>query len=91
MSPFDRIEAAQEYLGLLIETVADNRQRIEADIREATNRNDQRLVEVLLLASYNLEKLENHLKASRRTLSNLHKLRRLLLNENVTISQTQGR
>lgn len=81
ISPFDRIEAAQQYLALLSESVAENRQRIEADILEATNQNSQRYLEVLKLSSYNLEKLEEHLKASRQTLNNLRKLRRLLLNE----------
>jgi len=81
-SPFDRIEAAQQYLALLSKSVADNRQRVEADMMEATNHNSQRFLEVLRLGVYNLEQLEKHLKASRQMLNNLRKLRRLLSKEN---------
>jgi hypothetical protein len=66
-SPFDRIEAAQQYLALLSKSVADNRQRVEADMMEATNHNSQRFLEVLRLGVYNLEQLEKHLKAIPRT------------------------
>jgi len=89
ITPFDRVEAAHEYLTLLSETVADNRRIIDADTREVTNQNCQRCVEVLKLVSYNLEKLETHLKASRQSLNNLCKLRRLLLNESTATATTQ--
>lgn len=88
IAPFDQVEAAQEYLTLLSETVADNRRTIEADVRELTNQNCDHCVQVLKLASYNLEKLEKHLKASRQILNNLRKLRRLLLNESAASVKT---
>jgi hypothetical protein len=81
ITPFDRIEAAQEYLRFLSETVADNRRCTDADILEVAKQNSPRCLEVLKLVSYNLEKLDNHLKTSRQALNNLRKLRQLLLNE----------
>lgn len=83
VTPFDRIEAAQYYLALLSASVVDNKERIEADIVEATNDNSPRFLEVLKLGFYNLERLEKQLKATRQTLNNLRKLRRLLLSESI--------
>jgi hypothetical protein len=81
MSPFDRVEAAQEYLALLSISVADNKERIEAEIRDGANEEMPRHLELLRLVAYHLQGLERHLKASRRVLSNLYKLRRLVLKE----------
>jgi hypothetical protein len=83
IEPFDRIDAAQEYVGLLNETVADNKRRIETAIIGATSPDCQRTLDVLRVILYNLERLEEHLKASRQTLGNLHRLRRLLFKENI--------
>jgi|SRR5579864_3363819 len=83
VTPFDRIEAAQHYLALLSASVADNRARIEATILDATNHGSARFLEVLQLGSYNLEMLQKHLKASRRALNNLCKVRRLVLRESI--------
>lgn len=79
-SPFGRIDAAVEYLTLLVSTVMENRELIETEIIEVTEQKNQRGVEVLTLVAYNLEKLEKHLVAGRQTLNDLGKLRRLLLN-----------
>jgi hypothetical protein len=83
VGPFDRIDAAQEYLALLNETVADNRRRIETAIVDATNPDCQRTLDVLRVILYNLERLEGHLNTSRQTLGNLRKLRRLLGKESI--------
>jgi len=78
-NPFDSIDVAQEYLALLEETVAENRNRVDAGMCEASIQGSRRYVEALRVVSYNLESLENHLRASRRKLNNLHKLRRLII------------
>ena len=83
IGPFDRIDAAQEYLALLNGTVADNKRRIETAIIGATSPDCQRTLDVLRVIFYNLERLEGHLKASRQALGNLHRLRRLLSKENI--------
>ena len=79
--PFDSIEGAQEYLGLLCSEVADAMQDVKADIGGQTNSEPQRRFEALQLVLYKLEQLEKHLKLSRRILNDLRMLRRLLLEE----------
>ena len=80
-SPFESIEGAHEYLVLLSQTLAEARQTAEADIVEHSKLNAERRVEAIRLAIYKLEKLEQHIKVSRRLLNDLRTLRRLLLDE----------
>ena len=80
-SPFESIEGAQEYLALLAQTLAEARATAESDIVEHTKVNAERRVQAIQLALYKLEKLEQHIKVSRRLLNDLRTLRRLLLDE----------
>ncbi len=82
-SPFESIEGAQEYLGLLAQALAEAKEGAEADIVEHTKLNAERRVQAIQLALYKLEKLEQHIKVSRRLLNDLRTLRRLLLDERV--------
>jgi uncharacterized membrane protein YccC len=82
-SPFESIEGAQEYLALLAQTLAEAKETAEADIIEHTKLNAERRVQAIQLALYKLEKLEQHIKVSRRLLNDLRTLRRLLLDERV--------
>jgi hypothetical protein len=82
-NPFDRIDAALEYLTLLSQTVQENRQKVQTEIMVVTHQPRRRQFEALSLVAYNLEKLEQHLKASRKALNDLRKLRMLLINEEV--------
>lgn len=78
-APFDSIEAAQEYLALLSGTVVENKDNIAKEIQRQRHENSTRYIEVLELVAFNLERLENHLRTSAKILSNLRKLRALLL------------
>lgn len=80
-SPFESIEGAQEYLALLAQTLAEARETAETDIVEHTKLKAERRVQAIQLALYKLEKLEQHIKVSRRLLNDLRTLRRLLLDE----------
>jgi len=80
-TPFESIEGAQEYLALLTQSLAEAKQSAEADILEASKLNAARRVEAIRLALYKLEKLEQHIKSSRRLLNDLRTLRRLLFDE----------
>ena len=80
-SPFDSIENAKDYVRLLQETVADARQEIAADLAAASESQPDRRVEALRVIHYKLEKLEQHLHNSSRTLNDLRSLRRLLFDE----------
>jgi hypothetical protein len=79
-SPFESIEGAQEYLRLLTDTVQEARHGVDSDISTHVDRHARRL-QALRIVSYKLEKLEHHMKSSRRLLNDLRSLRRLLFEE----------
>ncbi len=80
-TPFDNIESAQEYLTLLSQALEEARQTAEADILGEANAQVLRRRDALRLVLYKLERLERHIKVSRRLLNDLRTLRRLLLEE----------
>jgi hypothetical protein len=80
-TPFDNIEGAHEYLVLLGEAIDEARNNAESDISSIANAKSPRHLDALRLVSYKLEKLEKHIKVSRRLLNDLRSLRRLLLDE----------
>lgn len=80
-TPFDTVENAQEYIHLLMETIAEAKQDVAADLAAAEESKPDRRVEALRLVQYKLDKLEQLLKGSSRTLNDLRTLRRLLLEE----------
>ena len=80
-TPFDSIENARDYIRLLLETVADARQEIASDLTAAQDAQSDRRLEALRLVHYKLEKLEQHLQSSSRSLNDLRSLRRLLFDE----------
>ncbi|MBV8477744.1 MAG: hypothetical protein JO266_13175 [Acidobacteria bacterium] len=84
-TPFDNIESAQEYLALLCQALEEAKQNAEADILGPGNSHHSRRRDALRLVLYNLEKLEHHVKASRRLLNDLRTLRRLLLEERAEV------
>jgi len=83
-TPFDSVEGAHEYLTLLIEAVLDAKKEVESDLatREA-NVSLVRHIKALRVVLYNLERLERHMKISRRLLNDLRSLRRVILQERV--------
>ncbi len=80
-SPFDNIENAQDYLVLLSQAIDEARQNVAADLLTEANAKLPRRLEAVRLALYKLEKLEQHIKVSRRLLNDLRTLRRLLFEE----------
>jgi len=81
-TPFDSIEGALEYVGLLVESVEEAREDIAAELVEARAEPDaQRQADALQLVAYKLERLAEHARSSRRLLNDLRTLRRLLLQE----------
>ena len=79
--PFASIENAQDYLRLLVDSVAEARRNVQDDLLTQLDAESPRRLQALRLVVYNLEKLEQHLTASRRMLNDLRTLRRLLLQE----------
>jgi len=78
-NPFESIESAQQYIGLLIEQVAEVEKSVADDVAAAAS--DSRRLEALQLANFKLSQLRIQLTSSRRTLNDLRVLRRLLLGE----------
>ena len=87
-TPFESIESAQEFLKLLADTVLDAKRAVEADITAEADAKYSRRIDALRLVSYNLDKLEVHLKTSARILNDLRMLRRVLLEEKATAAAT---
>jgi hypothetical protein len=83
-TPFDSIESAHNYLSLLLEAGHEARDAVAIDLAPAGDSRHERRTAVLRLVSYNLEKLEKHVKISRRILNDLQTLRRLLLEKRTT-------
>ncbi len=80
-TPFDNIESAEQFVGLLIEAIKESRRDVDAEIALAEGNRSGRSKKALQLVSANLVKLSQHMAASRRILSRLKTLRRLLLQE----------
>jgi hypothetical protein len=80
-TPFDSIEGAHEYVGLLVEAIAEAEAAIQEDLTEAMSQGAERRVQALRLVAFKLEKLRGHVTNSRRTLNDLRTLRRLLLDQ----------
>ncbi len=80
-TPFDSLEGALEYVGLLREALEEARSAIAEDVAAARVEGATRRVEALQLVTYKLDRLSQHVGASRRLLNDLRTLRRLLLGE----------
>ena len=78
MGPFETIESAQEFVALLIQAVSESQEAIAAEIRTQGASASPRHVEALNLIVYNLNKLNIHVKRSRRILNDLRTLWLLL-------------
>ena len=77
--PFDSIEGAHEYVGLLAEAIAEADAAIKEDIVEAQGQGAVRRAQALHIVAFKLEKLRTHIHSSHRILNDLRTLRRLLL------------
>jgi pyridoxal biosynthesis lyase PdxS len=80
-NPFDSIENAQEYLRLLASEVETVRNDIRRDVDEAARERAARRLDALHVVDYKLKQLALQLGASRQILSDLRKLRRLLVSD----------
>ena len=86
-TPFDSVEGAHEYVGLLLEAVREARLEVAQDLERARAAGESRQVEALQLVSWKLERLEPQLTASRKLLNDLRRLRSLLLGDLVPRSR----
>ena len=80
-TPFDNIESAQEFVGLLIGAIKESGADVDADIARAESNLSERQKQALQLVSDTLAELSHHMTTSRRMLNDLRNLRRILLEE----------
>ena len=80
-TPFDNVEGAHEYVGLLLEALRQAREEVAVDLERAQAESALRQVEALQLVAWKLERLDAHLLSSRHLLNDLRRLRRLLLGD----------
>jgi hypothetical protein len=90
-TPFDNIESAHEYVGLLCEALREARDGLEQDVAEARSEGATRRLEALQIVSHKLDGLSRHLETSHRLLNDLRTLRRLLLRQRVSAHATAPR
>ena len=80
-TPFDSVESAYEFVGLLRETIDEAYAEIQNDTDTAQAEGAERRVQALRLVDLKLNQLRQHMLASLIILNDLRTLRRLLLRE----------
>ena len=86
-TPFDNIESAYQYVGLLREALDDAYASIQNDTETAlATQGAERRTDALRLVGHKLDRLRQHLLASLVLLNDLRTLRRLLLGERQSVS-----
>lgn len=80
-NPFDSIESAQEFLGLLSEAIEEAMRDVADDQKAGQQEGQERRVLALNLALYKLKLLDEHVCKSQRLLKDLRSIRRILLGE----------
>jgi hypothetical protein len=83
--PFDSIESAHEYMDILATTALDAIAELTYDRDVALRDGLDRRAQALDLAIFKLKSLGCYVHKSRRTLNDLRMLRRLILNERLSI------
>jgi hypothetical protein len=86
-NPFDSIESAQEFMGLLSEAIEEAIRDIEDDRKTGQKEGQARRVEALNLALYKLKSLDQHVDKSRRILKDLRSIRRILIGERLDVEE----
>ena len=89
VTPFDSIENTQEYFGLLSEALIDVQGQIENDIRREGDASASRRLEALRVVLFKLQKLQEQVHSRSRILNDLRMLRRILMKERTTNTETQ--
>ena len=83
--PFDTIESAQEFMNVLAETILDVMKELSEARRQAVQEGEERRAKAIDLATFKLKTLGCHVHKSRRALNDLRILRRLILNERLSV------
>ena len=83
--PFDSIESAQDFMNVLAETILDVMKELDRDHQLAVRDGETRRAQAIDLAIFKLKMLSCHVHKGRRDLNDLRMLRRLIMNERLTV------
>jgi hypothetical protein len=83
--PFSSIESAIEFMQVLAETILEARKELDQQYRLAVSDGLERRARAIALALFKLKMLNSHVHRSRRALNDLRILRRLILNERLSV------
>jgi hypothetical protein len=83
--PFDSIESAHDYMDILASTTLEALGELKRDRDRALRDGDQRRAQAIDLAIFKLKSLNCYVYKSRRMLNDLRILRRLILNERLSV------
>ena len=83
--PFESIESAHEYMNMLAATALEAMQDLKQDRDAALHDGQDRRAQAIELAMFKLRTLNCYVHKSRRTLNDLRILRRLILNERLSV------
>jgi hypothetical protein len=85
--PFSSIESAIDFMQVLAETILETRKELHQEHQQAMNDGQERRARGIAVALYKLKTLNGHVNSSRRALNDLRMLRRVILNERMTLEQ----
>lgn len=85
IGPFDSIESAQDYMNILATTALEAIGDLKRDHEAALRDGDGRRAQAIELAIFKLKQLNCYVYKSRRMLNDLRILRRLILNERLSV------
>jgi hypothetical protein len=83
--PFESIESAHEFMNLLADTALETMKELKRDRDLALRDGAERRAQAIELAIFKLKMLGCHVHKSRRMLNDLRILRRLILNERLSV------
>ena len=88
--PFGSIESAHAFMDVLAETILDVMKELNHHQKSAVRDGEDRRVQAIELAQYKLKMLNCYVHKSRRTLNDLRIIRRLILNERLTVDKVMA-
>jgi hypothetical protein len=88
--PFESIESAHDYMNLLADTILEVTSELHRDREHALRAGEQRRAQAVDLAIFKLKMLNCYVFKSRRALNDLRILRRLILNERLSVESVMA-
>ena len=88
--PFDSIESAHEFMNVLADTILDAMKDLKHEHRLALQDGYDRRAQAIELAQLKLKMLSCDVHRSRRALNDLRMIRRLIMNERMTVEHAMA-